>query len=115
VIITEVPRAGWTVASESGESLALDLALSPELIAQGIARDITRLIQDGRKSSGFEISDRIAVTWSATNPETQAALEVHGQAIATEVLATSWVAGLVQVDTVSDQELGFSCNLTKAN
>jgi isoleucyl-tRNA synthetase len=115
VIITEVPRAGWTVASESGESLALDLALSPELVAQGIARDITRLIQDGRKSSGFEISDRIAVTWSATNPETQSALEIHGQAIATEVLATSWVSGLVHVETVSDQELGFSCNLTKAN
>jgi hypothetical protein len=55
------------------------------------------------------------VTWSATNPETQSALEIHGQAIATEVLATSWVSGLVHVETVSDQELGFSCNLTKAN
>ena len=42
VVITEMPREGWTVASEGGESLALDLALTPDLIHQGIARDITR-------------------------------------------------------------------------
>jgi isoleucyl-tRNA synthetase len=62
VVVTEVPREGWTVASDSGESLALDLALTPELIGQGIARDVTRLIQDARKTSGLDISDRISVT-----------------------------------------------------
>jgi isoleucyl-tRNA synthetase len=113
VVITEVPREGWTVASEGGESLALDLALSPDLIAQGIARDITRLIQDGRKTSGFDISDRIAVTWQSTNPETTDALNAYGAQIASEVLATSWVAGEVAVVTVIDDELGFKCSLVK--
>ena len=114
VVVTEAPREGWTVASEGGESLALDLALTPELIAQGIARDITRLIQDGRKSSGFEISDRISVTWQATDPQTKLAMVNHGQTIATEVLATSWVEGTVTSATVTDEELGFSATLIKS-
>ncbi len=114
VVVTEAPREGWTVASEGGESLALDLALTPELIAQGIARDITRLIQDGRKSSGFDISDRISVTWQATDPQTKLAMVNHGQTIATEVLATSWVEGTVTSATVTDEELGFSATLIKS-
>ena len=113
VIVTEVPREGWTVASDGGESLALDLALTPELIQQGIARDLTRLIQDARKSSGFDISDRISVTWSATTSDTQAALVNYGQNIATEVLATKWQAGEVTSPTVVDEELGFSALISK--
>jgi len=113
VIITEVPREGWTVASDGGESLALDLALTPELIGQGIARDLTRLIQDGRKTSGLDISDRIAVIWQATNSQTKAAIEVHGQAIASEVLATKWSEGEVTEVTAFDDELGFKCSITK--
>ena len=113
VVVTEAPREGWTVASEGGESLALDLALTPELIAQGIARDITRLIQDGRKSSGFDISDRISVTWQATDPQTKIAVDTYGKTIATEVLATSWIEGSVSTVTVSDEELGFQATLTK--
>ncbi len=113
VVITEMPREGWTVSSEGGESLALDLALTPELLHQGIARDITRLIQDGRKSAGFEITDRIDVVWQSSNPETQAALVAHGSTIATEVLATSWNEGAVSGGNVEDEELGFSAKLTK--
>ncbi len=113
VVITEAPREGWTVASEGGESLALDLALTHELIQQGIARDITRLIQDGRKSSGFDISDRISVTWQATNADTKAAMENYGAVIATEVLATAWREGTVTEQTVVDEELGFSATLIK--
>ncbi|NBV90293.1 MAG: isoleucine--tRNA ligase, partial [Actinobacteria bacterium] len=93
VVITEVPKEGWTVASADGESLALDLALTDDLIAQGIARDITRLIQDGRKNAGFEISDRISVTWSATEASTETALVQYGDKIAAEVLATTWQQG----------------------
>jgi isoleucyl-tRNA synthetase len=113
VVITEMPREGWTVSSEGGESLALDLALTPELLHQGIARDITRLIQDGRKSAGFEITDRIDVVWQSSNPDTQAALVAHGSTIATEVLATSWNEGAVSGGNVEDEELGFSAKLTK--
>jgi isoleucyl-tRNA synthetase len=113
VIVTEAPREGWTVASDSGESLALDLTLTPELIGQGIARDVTRLIQDARKTSGLDISDRISVTWSATSPETTAALLAHGQMIATEVLATSWNQGEVTQATAQDEDLAIQVNIEK--
>ena len=113
VIITEVPREGWTVASADGESLALDLALNPNLIAQGIARDVTRMIQDGRKTSGFDISDRITVIWSATTEDATTALSTYGQSIAHEVLATSWQQGDTSGATLRDEDLGVEILLTK--
>ena len=59
LVVTEVPRTGWMVASHEGESVALDLELTPELIAAGNVREVIRFIQDARKTSGFDISDRI--------------------------------------------------------
>jgi isoleucyl-tRNA synthetase len=53
------------VASHDGESVALDLALTPALIASGHVREVIRLIQERRKSDGFDISDRISVRWNA--------------------------------------------------
>ena len=113
VVVTEVPREGWTVASDSGESLALDLALTPELIDQGIARDVTRLIQDARKTSGLDISDRIAVTWESGNEATISALNSHADLVASEVLATSWIQGPVSNPTASDDELELKLLITK--
>ena len=114
VVVTEVPREGWTVASDSGESLALDLALTPELIGQGIARDVTRLIQDARKTSGLDISDRISVTWESGNEATASALNSHADLVASEVLATTWTQGAVSNPTASDEELELKVLITKA-
>ena len=114
VVVTEVPREGWTVASDSGESLALDLALTPELIGQGIARDVTRLIQDARKSSGLDISDRIVVTWESDSEATVAALTSHAELVASEVLATTWSQGTVAEPTATDEELGLKVLIAKA-
>ena len=114
VVITEVPREGWTVASENGESLALDLELNADLIAQGIARDITRMIQDARKASGFDISDRIHVTWNSSNADTTMALENYGSTIATEVLATEWTQGETPSPQVSEDELGVHIHIVRA-
>jgi isoleucyl-tRNA synthetase len=86
LIITETPKEGWSVASHSGESLALDLELSPELIKAGLVREVIRAIQEERKNSGFDISDRISVTWNAPAPVAQA-IEGAIEAICDEVLA----------------------------
>jgi len=115
VVITEVPREGWNVASENGESLALDLELNADLIAQGIARDITRMIQDARKVSGFDISDRIHVTWKSVNAETTLALENYGATIASEVLATEWVQGDTSTPQITDDELGIQIQIVRAH
>jgi isoleucyl-tRNA synthetase len=114
VVITEVPREGWAVASADGESLALDLALTPELIAAGVARDATRLIQDARKSMGLDISDRIVVTWNSGSYQTAEALQTHAAQISDEVLATSWHQGAITDATVSDEELDLQVHISKA-
>ncbi|TAK71121.1 MAG: isoleucine--tRNA ligase [Actinomycetota bacterium] len=89
LVVTESPRAGWSVAADAGETLALDLTITPQLRRAGIAREVVRLVQDARKATGLQISDRIALQWQATG-DTAAALREHGAAVAGEVLATTY-------------------------
>jgi isoleucyl-tRNA synthetase len=49
LVITETPKSGWSVASHSGESVALDLELTPQLIQAGLVREVIRAIQEERK------------------------------------------------------------------
>ncbi|MEU9749907.1 isoleucine--tRNA ligase [Streptomyces niveus] len=90
VIITETPREGWSVASDAGATVALDLEITPELRLAGLARDAIRLIQEARKNSGLDVADRIAVRWSSTTPETNSALSTHASLISDEVLAVDF-------------------------
>jgi isoleucyl-tRNA synthetase len=90
VVVTQTPRAGWSVAADAGETVALDLAITPELRREGLAREVIRLVQDARKAAGLEVSDRITLHWQAADPELTAALAEHGQLIAGEVLATEF-------------------------
>jgi isoleucyl-tRNA synthetase len=90
VLLTETPREGWAVQHDAGESIALDLELTPELRRLGLARDVVRQIQEARKASGLDVADRIAVRWQAPD-ELRAAITAHHEAIAAEVLATEWV------------------------
>jgi isoleucyl-tRNA synthetase len=89
VVITETPREGWAVATDAGETLALDLELTPELVRRGLAREVVRLVQDGRKSAGLDVSDRIELWLSApVGSELADALAEHAAEIGAEVLAT---------------------------
>ncbi|HET6394260.1 MAG TPA: class I tRNA ligase family protein, partial [Blastococcus sp.] len=92
LIVTETPREGWTVASGGGLTVALDLALTPELERAGQVREVVRLVQEARKSSGLEVSDRIQLWWTAEGSIAQALTE-HGEQVAGEVLATAVNAG----------------------
>ncbi len=98
VIISERPREGWSVANEHGETVALDLELDPALLRAGVAREVVRLVQEARKASGFDVSDRIVLTWAA-GPDTAAALREHAGLLAEEVLA-------VRTDEVDPDALG---------
>ncbi|WP_310962989.1 isoleucine--tRNA ligase [Nocardioides terrisoli] len=113
VILTERPREGWSVVNEQGETVALDLEITPALRRSGLAREIVRSIQETRKSHGFEVSDRITVTWSAQG-EAATALHEHRDLIASEVLATDMseaeAAGALDV---SDPDLGFSYSILR--
>jgi isoleucyl-tRNA synthetase len=90
VVVTQTPRAGWSVAADAGETVALDLGITPELRREGLAREVIRLVQDARKADGLEVSDRITLHWRAADPDLTAALTEHGQLIAGEVLATEF-------------------------
>ncbi len=93
VVVTETPVQGWAVASDAGETVALDLELTTELRRAGLARESVRLVQDARKSAGFSVSDRIALWWVAGEDELAQALREHGGTVADEVLATSFTEG----------------------
>jgi isoleucyl-tRNA synthetase len=90
VIITSMPRSGWAVASEGGETLALEIAITPALRREGLAREVVRLVQDARKSDSLDVTDRIWLRWQATDPELAAALSEHGALISAEVLAVDF-------------------------
>ena len=111
LVVTEVPKSGWSVSSHDGESVALDLELNPALIAAGNVREVIRFIQERRKSDGLDISDRINVTWNATD-EMAAAIESDLGHISDEVLALSMSRD--RALAISDSEIGVEVVLVKA-
>jgi isoleucyl-tRNA synthetase len=92
LVVTETPREGWTVASGGGLTVALDLALTPELERAGLVREAVRLVQEARKAAGLEVSDRIALWWTADDRVARALTE-HAGSLAAEVLAVTLHAG----------------------
>lgn len=61
VIITSQDIEGWLVANANGVTVALDVTMTPELRNEGIARELVNRIQNLRRDSGFEVTDRIDV------------------------------------------------------
>ena len=74
--------------------MVLDTAVTPELAAEGLARDLVRAVQQARRDAGLDVSDRIALTIGGSEA-VQAAARTHEQLITDETLATSFevVAG----------------------
>ncbi|WP_341954432.1 isoleucine--tRNA ligase [Salinibacterium sp. TMP30] len=70
-----------------GGFVIIDTQLTPELSAEGLARDVIRMIQDARKSAGFDVSDRIALAISALDSADHDAIGFHSAMIASETLA----------------------------
>ena len=92
---------GWTVANEGALTVALDVEVTEELKREGIAREIVKKIQAIRKESGFEITDRIAVTLSS-DEVSDAAVEQFREYICNQVLADSIVvnSSIVSNETI---------------
>ena len=94
---------GWTVANEGSLTVALDITVTEELRNEGVARELVKRIQNLRKESGFEITDRIDIQLQH-HPETDKAVAQFGEYIAAQVLANS----LTLVDEVAEPtELDF--------
>ena len=84
IISEDMP--GWLVSNEGNLTVALEVELTEELKKEGMARELINRIQNLRKETGFEITDRIIVT-IAPNEETTAAINAFGELIKTQVLA----------------------------
>lgn len=69
-----------------GDFVALDTRVSPELEAEGTARDVVRAIQSARRGAGFDVSDRIRLTVDG-DEQVVAAVSTHRELVAAEVLA----------------------------
>ena len=94
---------GWLVANEGRLTVALEVTITEELRREGIARELVNRIQNLRKSSGFEITDKISITISK-NPQTDDAVTEYKDYICNQVLGTE----LTLADEVKDgTELSF--------
>lgn len=82
-------QSGFAAVSEGGTVVVLDLEITPELQAEGLAREMIRVIQDMRKEADYQVSDRILVAVTTTEAPVQALLKNTSlrQYIAKEVLA----------------------------
>ncbi|MBS2537762.1 isoleucine--tRNA ligase [Catenulispora sp. NF23] len=131
VIVTETPREGWAVATAGGETIALDLHVTPELRRAGLARDVVRFLQETRKATGLDVADRITLTWavldgSAAGAESAEAVREHAAMIADEVLALEFAEGPVpaagdpadltalRAAIAGDDDLGLKFRIAKA-
>jgi isoleucyl-tRNA synthetase len=86
IISEDMP--GWLVANEGRVTVALDITLTDELKCEGTARELVKRIQNLRKSSGLEITDRIHVTLQS-HEATDAAVARFSDYIAQQVLASA--------------------------
>ncbi|PZX57840.1 isoleucyl-tRNA synthetase [Algoriphagus chordae] len=87
VLISSEDIPGWSVASDQGVTVALDVTLSDELKQEGIARDLVNRIQNIRKDMGLEVQDKINVTLADDNDLVKNAVKSFGEYIQTEVQA----------------------------
>jgi isoleucyl-tRNA synthetase len=109
VLITSQDIPGWSVASDQGVTVALDVTLSDELKQEGIARDLVNRIQNLRKDMGLEVQDKITIKLANDNELVNKAIEYFGEYIQTEVQAlklelTSELEGAIVLD-MDDFEL----------
>ena len=84
IISEDIP--GWLVSNEGNLTVALEVELTDEVVKEGMAREIINRVQNLRKESGLEITDRIRVTL-APNAQTDAAVAAFGDYIKSQVLA----------------------------
>ena len=80
---------GWQVASEGPLTVALDIEVTPQLRQEGLARELVNRIQNLRKSSGFEVTDRIQTEVFAADPLLADALSAYGEYVKAQTLSLS--------------------------
>jgi isoleucyl-tRNA synthetase len=112
ILVQAQPREGLVVAGEAGIVVALDTALTEDLIREGMAREVVRRINDARKAADFDVSDRIAAYYDAT-PRLAAAIAQFENYIKSETLSVILQSGvpenaITSVDTFDSEQVTIS-------
>jgi isoleucyl-tRNA synthetase len=92
VLVQTQPAAGLAVSADKGVTVAVDAVITPELRAEGMAREIVRRVQTMRKNAGFSIDDRI-VTYFVADGGLADVMTIWGEYIRAETLSTDLVSG----------------------
>ena len=95
--ITSEDMPGWLVTTEGKLTVAMDITLTDELRKEGLARELVNRIQNIRKDSGFEVTDKIRVTFEK-NDALRAAVSAYRDYIATQVLAVE----ILETESLTD-------------
>jgi len=93
IIISREPRPGVVVNSAGALSVALDVDITPELGAEGMAREVVSNVQQLRRDLDLDVSDRIRLRWYTTDAALGSAVEAHAEFVSEEVLATELTRG----------------------
>jgi isoleucyl-tRNA synthetase len=81
---------GWAGVVDKGTQAIVDIRITSELKAEGMARDVVRLVQDERKKAGLDVADKIALSLGTESEPLKAAIAVHRDTIASETQAVQW-------------------------
>jgi isoleucyl-tRNA synthetase len=115
VLITAESIPGWSVASERGITVALDITVTEELRREGIARDFVNRIQNLRKEKGFDVLDKITLAVTRDSDAFNAALSEFSEYIRTETQASelSLTDGLPDGEPVEMDEFNLMIRIGK--
>jgi isoleucyl-tRNA synthetase len=111
IISEDIP--GWLVANEGNLTVALEVELTEELKQEGMAREIINRVQNIRKDSGLEITDRIQIT-IAPHEEVKKAVVGYGDYIKTQVLADNIIIAENEGVEVDFDEFKLNIQITKS-
>ena len=103
LLVSSGQKEGFVSACDRNITVILDTVLTPELIQKGYAREFVSKVQNMRKSSGFEVMDRIVITYSS-DEEFEALLAPSVESVSKELLADE----IVRADSVEGEALDIN-------
>ena len=100
-------KEGWAAAQGKQSVVVLSTDLTPELVREGLARDLVRYIQERRKEIGCDYTDRISVTANTESDELKAAVQENEEYIKGETLAVELQLGTADGDALKIGDIEF--------
>jgi isoleucyl-tRNA synthetase len=105
VMIRTTAKEGWAAAEGPRAVVVVASQLTPELVAEGLVREVVHAVQSQRKTLDLEFTDRIDLAFDTSSPELKAAIERHLDYVASETLAVSATFGRLDGATMESLDI----------